>query len=187
MLAGGRSERMGRPKAELEIDDETFLQRAVSTLSAGGCQEVVVVTGPSAELVPGPQPDGEVRAAAFGGAEQIDSLRSGIRALPADAEAAVVIPVDHPLVKPETVARLIEAFRDSGAPIVVPTHEGKGGHPVLFGEELFDELLEGDAPEGARSIVHAHASELLRLDVEDRGVLIDVDTPEDYDRYIGGG
>ncbi|NIR44660.1 MAG: nucleotidyltransferase family protein [Gemmatimonadetes bacterium] len=186
VLAGGRSRRMGRPKFSLPIGDDTFLSRGVRTLSAGGCEEVVVVSNPeepaAAELLPleaaGP------RLVEGAKTEQIDSLRSGLRALPKGTEAAVVLPVDHPLVEPGTVKALIEAFRAGGAPIVRPTHEGRYGHPVLFAAALFDELLNDELPEGARTVVRRHADRSVAVAVEDRGVLIDVDTPEEFDEHV---
>ena len=132
---------MGRPKASLEVEGETFLQRAVNTLMAGGCADVVIVIDPDHPAGPERAFEGGVRSAAGSGSgsEQIDSLRSGLRATSASAEAAVVMPVDHPLVRPETVAALIAAFAEGGgeALIVRPTFQGKHGHPVLFSAALF--------------------------------------------------
>ena len=190
VLAGGRSQRMGRPKASLEIGGETFLERAVNTLAAGGCREVVVVLNPdepaTADLVPlsGIRSTwGERDGGA--GTEQIDSLRAGLRALPGGVEAAVVLPVDHPLVEPATIERLIDAFRRSRAPIVRPSWGGRHGHPVLFAAAVFAELLAGDLPEGARTVVRRHSIDLEDVEVSDRGVLIDIDTPEDLEGHIG--
>ena len=188
---------MGRPKASLEVEGETFLQRAVNTLMAGGCADVVIVIDPDHPAGPERAFEGGVRSAAGSGSgsEQIDSLRSGLRATSASAEAAVVMPVDHPLVRPETVAALIAAFAEGGgeALIVRPTFQGKHGHPVLFSAALFGELLHGAAPEGAegaegaRSVVRSHAGAVSDVEVDDGGVLIDVDTPEEYERWLGGG
>jgi molybdenum cofactor cytidylyltransferase len=63
-------------------------------------------------------------------------------------------------------------------------HDGKRGHPVLFDRALFDELLSTRLEEGARSLIRAHASEVAEVEVDDPGVLIDVDTPEEYERYV---
>ena len=187
VLAAGRSQRMGRPKALLEIEGVSFLARAIGTLRAGGCDDVVAVIPPDDAGL-------EVEAAAAGArvartgedrGEQIDSLRAGLRALGQDVEAAVVQPVDHPLVEGETVRALIAAFRARRAPIVVPVHEGRHGHPVLFAAAVFPELLTGPAPEGARSVVHAHEDELEEVPVRDRGVVADLDTPEAYRRHVG--
>jgi molybdenum cofactor cytidylyltransferase len=189
VLAGGRSQRMGRPKALLKAGDETFLERAVRTLRAGGCDEVVVVVNDDDPDIARLVADAGARLALGEGpdTEQIDSLRAGLRALPENAAAAVVLPVDHPLVASETVRALVDAFGARGAPVVRPVHArgSRHGHPVLFSSTLFGELLDEELPEGARSVVHRHAGELEEIEVDDGGVVIDVDTPGRYDEYFG--
>jgi molybdenum cofactor cytidylyltransferase len=186
VLAGGRSRRMGQPKATLKVGDETFLERAVRVLQEGGCQDVVVVLGvDDPELVDLTSGSGARSARSGGGPEQIDSLRAGLRALSATVQAAVVMPVDHPQVEPKTVAAVIETFEDCRAPVVRVSHEGRHGHPVLFAATVFDELLSGDLPDGARTVVRSHADDLVEVEVDDPGVLIDVDTPTDYEEHLG--
>lgn len=182
VLAAGHSRRMGRPKALLGTPD-TWLARAVNALSEGGCEPVIAVVGPlatgefaaiaaaaraaGAGVAENPHPD----------SEQIDSLRCGLRAVPAAAVAAVVTPVDLPGIRSEDVARLVAAFRRGGAPVVVPVFGGRHGHPVLFSRDVFAELLEQDLPDGARGIVHAHAATLAEVPVGHPAVLEDVNTP----------
>ncbi|MFQ5878484.1 MAG: NTP transferase domain-containing protein [Acidobacteriota bacterium] len=187
VLAAGRSQRMDRPKALLEIEGASFLARAIATLEAGGCDEVVAVCPPGVRAIGEAAESAGARVAwvGEGGGEQIDSLRAGLRTLGGGVEAVVVHPVDHPRVEPGTVAALISAFRARRAPIVVPVCEGERGHPALFASAVFPELLAGRGPEGARSVVNAHEDELEEVIVRDRGALIDVDTPEEYRRHLG--
>jgi CTP:molybdopterin cytidylyltransferase MocA len=186
VLAAGRSRRMGAPKAFLEMDGTSFLARAAAALREGGCDAVWVVTGPADDEV-------AVRIASQAGemgahvavnpapdSEQVDSLRAGLRALPEAAEAAVVLPVDVPRVEADAVRRVVDAFRERGAPVLRAVHGGRHGHPALFAE-----LLDGDLPDGARTVIHAHAAELEEVEVADPGVLHDVDTPEDFRRLAG--
>jgi molybdenum cofactor cytidylyltransferase len=187
VLAGGRSQRMGRPKATLKVGDETFLERAIRTLKTGGCTDVVVVLNVDDagifELTAGA--GGRVARGGGLGTEQIESLRAGLRVLPLGADAAIVLPVDYPLVAPATVEALIGEYLERDAPIVMPTHGGRRGHPVLFSARLFEELLDGDPPEGARSVIRAHADEAAELEANDPGVLVDVDTPDVYRLHFG--
>ena len=189
VLAAGRSSRMGEPKALLRVDGETFLERAIDILVEGGCNHVSAVLGPGegareageiarrkgAAPVENPRPD----------AEQIDSLRVGLASLPESAEAAIVLPVDHPLAEARTVREIIRGFRASGQPIVRPVYNDRLGHPVLFGRGLWAELSAPDLDEGARDVIHAHAEEILDVAIGDRGVSVDIDTPEDYRREVG--
>lgn len=188
VLAAGRSSRMGRPKALLDIDGETFLERAVGILSEGGCETVVVVVGKGeasgrsgelarargARVIENPLED----------AEQIDSLRIGLKALADDAEAAIAFPVDHPLANADTVVALIRTFRSSGGPIVRPVYRDRPGHPVLFARAVWDELADPGLERGARDVVRRHAEEVRDVPIDDRGVVVDVDSPADYRREV---
>jgi CTP:molybdopterin cytidylyltransferase MocA len=187
VLAGGRSRRMGRPKALLQAGDATFLEHAIATLRAGGCDDIMVVVNDDNPEIARAIFEGCARAVTGAGpdSQQIDSLRAGLRALPDGTEAAVVLPVDHPRVAAETVRALIAAFRARGAPVVRPVYGGEHGHPVLFAAEVFDELLEEGLPEGARTVVRRHAAAAEDVAVEDPGVVIDVDTPETYEENFG--
>jgi molybdenum cofactor cytidylyltransferase len=185
ILAAGRSTRMGRPKPLLELGPETFLQRAAGTLRRGGCGRILAVVpagaewveqaaaGLELEIVPNPAPE----------SEQIESLRLALDRLPASA-AAVVLPVDLPFVSSDTVSLLVGAYRDGGAPLVLPFYNGVAGHPVLLAGSLFGAVVAGTLDEGLRSLVMLHAREMREVKVQDPGILIDIDTPDDYWRYI---
>lgn len=188
VLAAGRSSRMGEPKALLRVHGETFLERAIHILVEGGCEAVAVVLGPGEAAREAGRIARRLRAVPVENprvdAEQIDSLRIGLESLPTDAEAAVVLPVDHPLAETRTVRELVRAFHASGLPIVRPVYNDRPGHPVLFARGLWDELAEPDRGEGARDVIHAHAEEILDVAIGDRGVSVDIDTPEDYRREV---
>lgn len=188
VLAAGLSRRMGRPKPLLELEGETFIERAVRTLREGGCRAVVAVVGGGDAAA--------ARLAAATGAvvvangrpssEPIDSIRLGLDALSADAVAAAVLPVDHPLVRSDTVAALVEGFRDGKPPVVRPVHRGCPGHPGIFGRATFAALRRPALPDGAQTVIAEQGGAVLDLEVSDPGVLGNVDTPEDFERLIGG-
>lgn len=189
VLAAGRSERMRRPKALLRVDGETFIERTIHVLQEGGCRGVIVVVGT--------ETDGDVVRLAEQSAakvvvnretdtEQIDSLRLGLSALEDGATAAVVLPVDHPLVEAATISALLAEFRSRRAPIVRPVYRGAPGHPTVFAREIFREFYRPDLPHGAQSVVSAHESEIVDVPVDDPGVIADIDTPDDYRRFITG-
>lgn len=105
-------------------------------------------------------------------------------------------PVDHPLVTAETVGRLLSAAESAADPaaspsesdrpalVVVPEFREQTGHPIFLHRSLFPELLEPDLSEGARTVVHRHRDRTLRVPVEDRGVLADLNTLVDYRRHF---
>lgn len=162
------------------------MARILRTLEEGGAHPRLVVVR---------HVDGEIaeEAAAHGGKVlqnpdpapgPISSLQVGLRALPGDVEGVYLAPVDHPLFTARTMRAMGEAFRRQAAPMVLPAFEGRRGHPVLFGRQLFPELLEEDLPEGARTVVRRYLSTGLQLPVDDPGILADIDTPEDYRKHF---
>ncbi len=181
VLAAGRSARMGAPKPLLRIDGRSFLGRAVEALREGGCRSVVVVAPATPSVI-------AEEAIAVGAhvvvndedeSQQIDSLRLGLAALGEDASAAVVLPVDHPLVQPATVAALLAAFRARLKPVVRATYHDRPGHPTLFSRATFGELASGRLDRGAESVVAAHVADLEDVAVEDPGVTLDIDSPDE--------
>jgi molybdenum cofactor cytidylyltransferase len=188
VLAAGASSRMGEPKALLQVDGATFLERAVHLLREAGCKYVIAVVTDDLWI----ERLADVSGAAViindaDYAEQIDSLRLGIANLPDDTDAVAVLPVDFPRISVETVKRLVAEASRSDAPILNPAYNGVAGHPVIFASRLFPELLAPDLPEGARTVIDAHATEAHVIDVDDPGVTIDVDTPGDYQKHVERG
>ncbi|MDT8341562.1 MAG: XdhC family protein [Longimicrobiales bacterium] len=184
----GRSRRMGRSKALLDADGEPFLARAVAALREGGCERVLVVvsdaSGPEARLAR--RCGARVLSNSEPGPGPISSLRVALRALAgegAGVEDVVFLPVDHPDVRPATVAALLAA--PAGPAVVVPRWEGRRGHPVLFRPPVFAELLDPALEGGARTVVRRDPARVLEVEVTDAGVCRDVDTPEAYRARFG--
>ena len=193
VLAGGRSSRMGRPKALLPAGRETFVGRIVRTMRDGGAGEVVVVApaelaapiraalarhAPAPRVVVNPDP-------ARG---QLSSLLVGLAAVERPGvDAALVTLVDVPLATAATVRALLDRYHRTRAPIVRPARPGGPGHghPVIFGRALFAELRRADPAAGAKPVVRAHEAEAEDVAVDDPGAFTDIDTPDDYRRVFG--
>jgi len=183
ILAAGASSRMGRPKALLEIDGETFLDRLTGILSAVA-SPVIVVLGFDAEAI---------RAAARRPAHfvlnpdpargMLSSLQTGLAAVPDSAEGFLFTPVDCPAIAPSTPARLVDALtRLPDALLAVPRHAGRRGHPVACRLALRHDFLAlaPDAP--PRDVIRARDDRTSWVDVDDPGILADVDDAESYGR-----
>ena len=185
--SAGASARMGRPKGLLPVGGESFLKRTVGALRAGGCDPVLVVV---AEGERGLAAEAEAAGARVltnpdPGEGPITSLRLALAALDSAVPGFAWLPVDHPMVRADTVARLLEAARLARAPLTVPMYQGKRGHPAIFGSALFPELDDPRLEGGARTVVHRHLEAALKLEVDDPGVLVDIDTPDAYRRVAG--
>lgn len=190
VLSAGESSRMGRPKALLPIDGQTFIERIVGALKQGGIERIVVVLGFNAEemrrqiahlpveiLV---NPDYKLG--------QLSSLQVALRHLESDKSCAgmMVHLVDHPYIDPKLVSLMLQRFDESKPAIVVPRHQGKRGHPVIFSRKLFGELLGAPMDQGAKAVVNAHRDDTLEIDTEDAGITLDIDTPELYRQHVKG-
>ena len=193
ILAAGQSSRMGRSKALLPLPAHglSFVSTTIQTLRAGGVQHVAVVGRPG---------DGELRREVVRSVPavpllenptshlgQLSSLLVGIDyAEQIGAGAVMVLPVDIPLVRSETVAALLAVSADGTTPIVRPRYQHRHGHPVLFAAAIFPELRTTDLALGARAVVRRDPTRVMDVDVDDPGVLRDFDVPEDYRRLLDG-
>lgn len=186
VLAAGASRRMGEPKPLLEVDGVSFIEHAIRLLRSAGCRYVIAVVNTDDDWVTrlADATGAEPVINDMPNAEQIDSLRLGIANLPDGYDAVVVLPVDFPRVQPETVARLLAEFDRRPAPVINPSYQGKPGHPVLVARDVVTELLEPDLPEGARTVIERHSRNARTFEVDDEGILMDVDTPADYQQYV---
>ena len=193
VLAAGKSSRMGRTKALLPIGSsgETFLTRVIRVLREGGAEAIVVVIGGDAAAVRAslPREDASITAVDNPDYEegQLSSLLVGLAAVERqdNVEAVMVTLVDLPLISPSTVRSVLDAYRAKpAAPLVRPRQGNRHGHPVIFNHSIFGELRRADPSTGAKPVVRAHAAEEVHVDVDDEGAFIDIDTPEDYERFI---
>jgi CTP:molybdopterin cytidylyltransferase MocA len=114
---------------------------------------------------------------------QLSSLIAGLEAVSGGADAVLLCLADHPFITTALIDELIEGHETTRLPIVVPVHGGRRGHPVLFAAPLFAELRAAPLDQGARIVVRAHAEEILEVVTDQAGILADVDTPEEYERW----
>jgi CTP:molybdopterin cytidylyltransferase MocA len=173
VLAGGRGRRYGFPKATAKLPDgRTFLTACVTTLRRAGARVVVATLPPGFD---GPVPRRVVPIEiSFRESDQFASLRRGAAAALAAGpwDVLVVHPVDHPLVRPSTVRRLVAVESQT----VAPSHAGRGGHPVVLGRGIVNALVDGSEPGPTLREVLARAG-VATVEVDDPGVVTNCNTP----------
>jgi molybdenum cofactor cytidylyltransferase len=188
ILSAGASSRMGRPKALLPYREGTFLEHLIQVTRHSRIGVTRVVLGAGAETIQSVakldpsgvvlNPDWELG--------QLSSIWTGIRSLEGiDTDGIVLCPVDHPLVSARLVSDLVDRFYDEKKAIVLPTYNGKRGHPVIFSSQLYNELLAAPADLGARSVVWAHSADVLEVPTDEEGVILNLNDPDMLKRVSG--
>jgi molybdenum cofactor cytidylyltransferase len=193
VLSAGESSRMGRPKALLPIQGIRFIEKIVTTLQSTRVDQILVVLGHNAEEMRRKVADLPVELVINPDYKQgqLSSLLAAIRTIESSRDAQsvdgiLVHLVDHPFIEADLVNLMIDRFYETKKLIVLPRYGDRRGHPVLFSKRLFAELLGTPLDQGAKAVVHAHRQETLEIVTEDKGVTIDIDTPEEYRRHVEG-
>ncbi len=170
---------MGAFKPLLPFGNKTVIECCIDSLREAGVETIVVVLGHRADdlrarltgirFAVNPDPDSEMGA----------SIAVGVRELPHEAETTLISLADHPAVPASVVSTIIEEWT-RGASIVIPTWQGRGGHPVLIDLSLKPELLNLPASGGLRALFEAHRATVTRLPVDSPFIARDMDTWDDY-------
>jgi molybdenum cofactor cytidylyltransferase len=187
LLAAGEAKRMGgRPKALLELAGVPLIRRNLIALSGAGVDEVVVVLGHRADEIEAAVRDFPVTLVRNPDYTQgqASSVRTGLAALSPKLDAIVVAVADQPLINAQDITDLIGAYkkRASGS-IVVPYVGGERANPIVLEASLRDEILNGAAIFGCRQWIAEHPDRVARFDTANTHYRVDLDTPEDLQRF----
>lgn len=185
VVAAGESTRMGGfPKPLLYIDQIPFVEKICAVQRQANVADTVVVLGYEHEEVS--------KRVDLAGADvvlnreyrrgMLSSIQAGVRHIHTDNfDGLLLWPVDYPVVTPRIVRQIVDAFREHPrTDLVVPTVQGDRGHPALFAASTFDPLLEAPHDQGAKAVVYADDTDVTEVEVGDRRIHIDIDTPEEY-------
>lgn len=183
ILAGGESKRMGQPKMLMPWGSTTVLEHVISVVKDGGVDDILVVTGGSrteVEAVCNSQKVRTVFNPDFSTNEMLGSLQTGLRALPATAEAALVTLGDQPQIQWGTVRAVVTSWNKTKAQLIAPSYQQHRGHPWVLGRSFWDEVLNMKAPETPRDFLNRRSDQIQYVQVHSPSVLQDIDTPDDY-------
>jgi molybdenum cofactor cytidylyltransferase len=186
ILAAGESKRMGQPKMLLPLGEETVIVHVINVFRKAGLKNILVVTGGARGQVEGAISHLNVMTVYnvnFAEGEMLSSIQCGIGALTRQTKAILIGLGDQPQVQERSVRMICESFEDTRSDIVVPSYQMRRGHPWLVARPLWDELLKLESPRSLRDFLNAHREEIHYLNIDDPGILADLDTPEDYKRW----
>ncbi len=182
LISAGLSERFGSPKALARLKDVSIIEHMQKTLLESACDQIIVVLGAHArEIEPSIFIHSRIRVVYnkdynFG---QTSSVQAGWKAVDDASLAALLLPVDCPLVKASSIDQLIAHFKKHEPDILVPAFRGKKGHPPLFHRRLKAEILGLPLDQGLNALLARH--QVQTLDIEDKGIVQSFNTPQEFE------
>ena len=180
ILAAGKGGRAGQPKHRLQAGGETFLGIVAGVAQGAGLRPVICVVAPDEEANVGVAVTGtcEVIVNPDPSRGMMSSLQEGMRVTPPDA-GVFVFPVDHPYVAPATLAILVRVVQADPTVIIKPEYNGHGGHPVFLPASMRSLVLGADGTLSLRVVIEQSRLRVIRVPVDDDGVIHNVNTPDD--------
>jgi len=187
ILAAGRSSRMGILKPLLPLGGRLIMEEVICHFQEAGISDIIVVVGYQAgKIIPLLENQG-VRWVVNGEYDRgmFSSIQVGVRNLSWDCRAFFLSPADMPLVNTVTLKKLVAAHREGKMDVYHPCYQQKRGHPPLISSALIPSILAFVEPGGMRALLSSYKATSLEVACDDPGILIDLDTPEDYERVKG--
>jgi molybdenum cofactor cytidylyltransferase len=189
ILAAGKSTRMGEPKQLLRLNGKPLVEIILGNVRGADVADVVLVLGFGAEAIRRAVALEDVKVIVNQDYEQgmASSLGAGLAALDPTTDAALIVLGDQPSVRPETLNRMIERYQRSDAQILVPMYQGFRGNPVLLDRSVFPEVMALKGDIGCRAVFGNHQDGIVKVMVDDIGILLDIDSMDDFAKLLRYG
>ena len=186
LLAAGESKRMGKLKQLMPFGQSTVVEQAIDNLLNSAVDETIVVLGYRAEEVIKTIAAKPVRLVVNPDYKQGmgTSIITGLNLVDSRTQAVMLILGDQPLINRQTINRLIDVFYNHDKGIVIPTYQGKRGHPIIFAIKYRGQLLGLKGDIGGRQIVKDHPGDILEVTVDSESIVTDIDTISDYQSLL---
>jgi len=184
ILAAGSSRRMGTQKMIMPYGNSTILETVIDNVLDSKVDNIVVVLGADREKIRSTIEGKPVQISYNRDHEKgmLSSVICGINSLPADAGTALIFLGDQPGIPPEIINAVIDAYNEELKGIVIPVHNYRRGHPLLVDMKYRKKLESLDLEEGLRKLRHHFPEDVFELEVDEAGILVDIDTREDYEK-----
>lgn len=182
ILAAGSSRRMGSQKLILPYGQSTMVETVIDNVLNSEVNHVLVVLGADQEKIRNTIGDRPVQFCFNQEHEKgmLSSVICGIRSLPEDAGAALIFLGDQPGIPPSVTNTVIEAYDEELKGIVIPVYNHRRGHPLLVDLKYRKQIESLDLEEGLRKLRHHFPNDVLEVEVDEAGILVDIDTTDDY-------
>lgn len=185
VLAAGGSRRMGQPKLLLPWNSSSIIRSVCERIVSCGLHEIVVVAGEQMEAIQQQLTDLPVRVIYnpdHAEGEMLSSLRLGLQSIWHSSSACMVVLGDQPEVERDVFSLIMNAYSKGLGRIIIPTYQGRRGHPVLIDNTFWQSLFDLPSDKAPRDMLSAHEQHIYQMVVDTETVLSDIDTPEDYQR-----
>jgi len=190
ILAAGKSTRMRENKLLLNVNGETLIERVVRTARTSIVDEVIVVLGYEAQKLKERLAGLDCKLTINENYEkgQSESVKAGLAAVSSHADALMALPADVALIDSQSINKVVEEYRRSKSRIVIASHHGESGHPILIDRALFTEVSGiNEETFGLKAVINRHRAEINYVEAGTENVLIDIDTEEEFSKYFRGG
>jgi molybdenum cofactor cytidylyltransferase len=187
---------MGEAKQLLPLGETTVLGQAIHNVRRSQVNEIVLILGAAADFIRQQLPASLLEGInivvnqAYGQG-MASSLRTGLAVLDPQVDAALIVLADQPFLRPATLDHLIDQYNQrveqygrAKTQIVIPVYQGQRGNPVLLDRSVFSAAMALEGDTGCRAIFKQHPESTVNVEVEDEGVLLDIDNREDYTRLL---
>lgn len=173
---------MGQLKQLMPLGQSTIIEQAIDNLSGSAVDEVIVVVGCRAEKVIKTIASKPVKITINPDYEQgmSTSIIAGLKCIDSQAQGILIALGDQPLIEKQTINRLIREFYKHNKGIVVPTYQGRRGHPIIFAARYKEGLLKLKGDIGGRELIEDNPNDVLEIAVDSEGVIADINTLNDY-------
>ncbi|HOW36350.1 MAG TPA: nucleotidyltransferase family protein [Candidatus Omnitrophota bacterium] len=184
LLSAGLSRRFGSPKALARLNQQTVVEYILNILIDSKLSEIIVVLGDRyQEIKPYILNHEKVKVVynkdyIFG---QTSSFKAGLRNVSKECRGVMLLPVDMPAVKGETIDRIIDKFLSGNFSFLIPSYQRKRGHPPVFGAQFKEQLLQWDDKKGLNEFERKYNGQTVCLPVDDKGILLSFNTPEEFE------
>jgi molybdenum cofactor cytidylyltransferase len=184
VMAAGLSKRMGKQKLVLPWGGQTVIEKVIATLFSSEVKEVVVVTGGASDEIKSALSDQPVQVVFnpdYADGIMLNSLRVGLKALDQSLDASLIALGDNPQIEQEIVEKIINEYKNTQSRLIVPSYDMRRGHPWLVDKSFWQTLIEWDINRTLRDFLNQYSKEIHYLPVNTASVVMDLDTPEDYE------
>ena len=190
ILAAGESRRMGKTKQLLPFKGSTMLECVINTAEQSLLYEHIIVLGHDSDRIINTVSLSAIKPVINNDYKkgQSTSLIKGLSAISHECEAAMFLLADQPLISSTIINKLLYAFENAehkNTAFVIPYFKGQRGNPVIALKKIFPEIKTLRHDTGSRVLFEKYKNEIVKVDIKDKAILIDFDTPEDYMRLYG--